>query len=345
MFPCLTHDLPGIGGRLKTVPDDFVVEERLPFEPPGHGEHLFLWIEKRGVSHERLVRHIADSLRCSRRDVGTAGMKDRHAVTRQYVSVPAHCESRLSNVETDDIRLLTTTRNPRKLKTGKLRGNRFRVLLRGVDDDAFERAERIVAAIRQHGFPNYFGSQRFGVEGHTLQTGFDLLQGRKQPKDLPRARRRFLLRLSLSAVQSWLFNRGLASRLQDGLLLTVLAGDVMQVTASGGLFVAEDVSREQERLEAGAISVTGPIFGRKMRRPDGVPATRERELLEEFDLTADDWAGFRRLCPGTRRPFLVQPDDLDITRQAEGLQFEFSLPSGSYATVLLQEFMKHDDTV
>lgn len=339
-LPLLTAELPGVGGRLKCEPEDFTVEEILAFVPAGEGGHLFLYVEKRGVSHEQLVRHIARQLGISRSDVGTAGMKDRHAVTRQFVSVPAECEPKLSDVDGEGVRILDVTRNPRKLKTGKLKGNRFAILLRDVAERAESHADAVAGKIRRLGFPNYFGEQRFGVEGNTLQTGLQLLKGELKPKDLPPARRRFLLRLALSAVQSQLFNVALAKRLQDGLLHTVLAGDVMQVTASGGLFNAEDLRREQPRFEAGEIAVTGPIFGPKMRPPEGDAHRREDALLQELELNADDWNRFARLCPGTRRPYLIRLDDLQVAPQEEGLRFEFTLPAGSYATVLLAEFMK-----
>ena len=134
--PYLTAELPGIGGRLKDRPEDFVVEEVPAYEPCGAGEHLYLWIEKTDVAADHLLNHVARTLGMSVRDVGMAGIKDRRAITRQYVSVPATCEPRIARLETDKIRVLRRARHRNKLRTGHLRGNRFSILVRAVDPDA-----------------------------------------------------------------------------------------------------------------------------------------------------------------------------------------------------------------
>jgi tRNA pseudouridine13 synthase len=201
-------------------------------------------------------------------------------------------------------------------------------------------AQAVAARVATLGFPNYFGEQRFGVEGETAALGLDLLTGRKSPRDIAGSRRKFLLRLGLSAVQSALFNQALAERLTGGLLHRVLPGDVMQVTASGGKFLVDDAAVEQRRFEARETVITGPMFGPKMHQPAGEPAERERRLLERFGLTAECFRQFKSLTPGTRRPYLVWPQEFAVEQEAEGIRFHFTLPSGSYATVLLREFMK-----
>jgi tRNA pseudouridine13 synthase len=339
-MPFLTADLPGIGGVIKQTVEDFVVDEIPAYQPCGEGEHLFLWVEKRGVAAEQLTKHIARTLGISDRDIGVAGLKDRQAVTRQYVSVPAKSADRIPALETDGIHVVSFARHTNKLRTGHLRGNRFTIVVRDVGDDAEAVAQQIAERIADRGFPNYFGSQRFGRDGGTVQTGLDLLTGRLNKSQLRRSRARFLLRLSISAVQSHLFNLALAERLRAELIDRVLAGDVMQVVASGGLFVAEAVAIEQHRFDAGETAVTGPIFGPKMRRPQGEPAVREAAVLHSSGLTIDHFAQFGKLAQGTRRPFLVRPGALLVDLTSEGLKFEFSLPPGVYATTLLREFQK-----
>lgn len=342
-LPYLTADLPGIGGRWKDSVDDFVVEEIPAYEPVGEGEHLFLWIEKRDVAANDLVRHISRALRCSPRDIGMAGMKDRRAITRQYISVPARLAESVPAIQSESIQVLRSARHGNKLKTGHLKGNRFEIVIRDVGDAALERANAIASRIRQLGFPNYYGTQRFGHGGETLQLGLDLLTGRKKSRDIPEGQRRFLLRLSLSAVQSDLFNHALADRLADGLLNRVLAGDVMEVVASGGKFIAENIAAEQPRYDAGEIAVTGPMFGLKMREPGGVPHQREADLLAWSGLGPEHFAKYLNLMSGTRRPYVIRPGDLQITPEPGGLRFAFGLPSGVYATTLLREFMKTDE--
>ncbi len=339
-LPYLTADCPGIGGTLKHQPEDFLVEEIPAYEPAGTGEHLFLWIEKRDTSADQLAGHLARVLQIPRADIGMAGLKDRRAVTRQFVSVPARCESQVPLLETENIRVLKAARHGNKLKTAHLRGNRFSILVRDLAPDAEQTAAKIAERIARAGFPNYFGEQRFGKDGGTLETGLALLRGERSERDLPRSRRKFLLRLALSAVQSELFNQTLARRLKDGSIEHVLPGDVMQVAASGGLFVVEDQPAEQQRFETGEIVPTGPLFGPKMRKPGGEPAGREQEVLDRNQLNDNDFRRFAKLTPGSRRAFLVRPQDLRISPEVEGLRFDVTLPAGVYATTLLREFQK-----
>ncbi|MCA9108476.1 MAG: tRNA pseudouridine(13) synthase TruD [Planctomycetaceae bacterium] len=339
-LPYLTADLPGVGGVIKHEPEDFVVEEQPLYEPCGEGEHLYLWVEKRDISAEILVQHLARSLRIGRELVGVAGLKDRRAVTRQFVSVPAACEVRINDVESDAIRVLKVARHGNKLKTGHLRGNSFDVLIRDMTTDPIKYAEPIADIIRSQGFPNYYGEQRFGFDRETLSLGIDLLTGKKSERDIPRNRRKFLVRLSLSAVQSAIFNEVLRRRIEDRLLTRVLPGDVMQVKATGGPFVAEDLSREQARFEQGEIVISGPMYGRKMRHPTSEVADREHAVLALFGLSPANFAGWKKLLLGTRRPLMMSAEDMRLTEAQQGLRLRFGLDRGTYATSLLREFMK-----
>ncbi|WP_010581622.1 tRNA pseudouridine(13) synthase TruD [Schlesneria paludicola] len=342
-LPYLTADLPGIGGRLKDHPADFVVEEIPAYEPSGAGEHLYLWIEKHDLPHDVLLRRLSKTLEISPNDIGTAGIKDRRAITRQYVSVPARAAARVELLDSPELRVLRTGLHGNKLRTGHQRGNRFTITVREVNEDADQRAVAIADVVRKIGIPNYYGEQRFGREGQTLSLGLDLLAGRATPRDIPFSKRKFLLRLALSSVQSDLFNQALAARLSDGLLQTVLLGDVMDVIESGGKFIVDDVAREQARLDEGLLAVTGPMFGVKMLTPNGVPAEREAMILEQSGLGSADFANYAQLMSGARRPYLIRPGDLVVTPVEQGIQFELSLPAGTYATVLLREFLKTDD--
>lgn len=341
-LPYLTAELPGTGGHLKSTAEDFIVEEVPAYEPCGAGEHLFLWIEKTDTAGEDLLRHVGRALGISPREIGTAGVKDRRAVTRQFLSVPVRCEPSLERIDTDRIRVLRSVRHGNKLRTGHLRGNRFSVRVRGVSGDACSTARTIAERIGRCGFPNYYGDQRFGHEQETLSLGLELLRGTRRPASIPHSRRRFLLRLALSAVQSALFNAVLAERIRDGLLQTVLEGDVMQVAASGGKFVVVDVVAEQKRFDGRETLITGPMFGPEMIAPAEQVADREARVLDAWQLTPEVFTRFSNLTAGTRRPMLVWPDELNIEADASDLRVEFRLPGGAYATSLLREIMKTD---
>ena len=341
--PRLCGDLPGVGGRVKDRPEDFRVEEIPAYQPCGDGEHLFLDVEKTDLPAEGLLDHLAHALHVSRGSIGTAGMKDRRAVTRQWVSVPVSAFDRLDAVgeglpDGTAVRVHEFRRHTNKLKTGHLRGNRFDVLLRGVEADAAERAAAVADRLRTRGFPNGFGDQRFGRDGETLSLGLALLRGERKPASIPPRRRKFLTRLALSAAQSDLFNRCLTDRLSDDTAGTVFDGDVLRVAGSGGLFVAADTAFEQSRVDAGETQVTGPLFGPKMKPPRGTPADREAAVLASAGLPTDAFDRYPKLTSGTRRAYLVRPDELETAAEEDGLRVRFTLPSGSYATVLLREF-------
>jgi len=334
--PLMTADIPGIGGKIKSSPDDFEVEEIPAYEPSGQGDFLYLWIEKRDMGAEYFERQIARRLDIPVGEVGTAGLKDRCAVTRQMVSVPAFVEERLAQLDGDGIKVLRVGRHSNKLKAGHLHGNRFRILIR----DAQVHAGRVhYEAIRDLGMPNYYGTQRFGRDGETLQIGLALLRGEKPARPVRSA---FLKKLALSAVQSALFNHILAQRFRDGLLRRVLPGDVMCKIPFGGMFVAEDVAAEQARFDACEIVTAGPICGRKTFAATNDALQREQAALAAFGLNQSSFNGFGKLLMGTRRHNLVYLPDLAAAIEPDGIRLTFTLPAGSYATVLLRELMKCD---
>jgi tRNA pseudouridine13 synthase len=260
----------------------------------------------------------------------------------------------LPSLEGDGIRVLSVSRHTNKLKPGHLHGNRFRILVRdltpmevgriGNPSYIQEIVEPIVQRIREHGLPNFYGPQRFGREGETARIGLALLRGEPPPESSAgkrlNLRNSFLRKLILSAGQSALFNAYLAERLNDGLLRRVLAGDVMSKWPAGGLFVAEDVGREQERFDARETVTTGPIFGRKTFPAKDEAAARERAILEAAGLSAESFRPFGKLLQGTRRHNLVYVDELNYDVEPDGLRLSFTLPAVSYATVLLREVMK-----
>ncbi len=338
MTQFLTADLPGTGGLLKAVPEDFVVEEIPAYHPSGEGEHLFLTVEKVGITTQEMVRRIGRALGVPPDDIGVAGQKDRQAVARQIVSVRARDIVRASNLVVEGARVLAAARHGNKLRTGHLRGNRFTITLRGVGDGAEEKARAVLDMIGTSWLPNRFGQQRFGTHGDNAEAGAQVLRGERHEVD--RFRRRFLI----SAFQSLLFNRYLDQRLEEGTLHRVISGEVLQRAGTGGLFLcaANELLYNQSRVQMHQIVPTGPMFGHKMFAPEpGSPAAeREAALLASSGVPPSTFDQFGKLAAGTRRPLLARIEGTSARQSGDALVLSFSLPSGSYATVLLEEIMK-----
>lgn len=339
--------------RIKTSPADFVVEEIPAYEPAGDGDHLFVTFRKQGRGTAEVVSDLARGLGIRARDIGVAGLKDKHAVTTQTVSIDRQgakkegegdaakipsrdeFERRLRALSIDNVTVLDARWHRNKLKTGHLRGNRFTILVREVSDipTALARFEEI----SRLGVPNAFGEQRFGPEHRNVARAKEWLSGRDRgPRD-PKARR-----FSFSAWQSYLFNQVLAAREQEGTWATVLEGDLAMKHASGGLFPCTDETTDRARALVGEISATGPMLGAAMRWPDGAPRAIEdrvvRIALEELGVSEDTefLARLSQLGEGTRRPLRQWVENLAATaEQPDGIRVQFVLPSGTYATTVL----------
>jgi len=177
MHPYLTADIPGTGGAIKESPEDFIVSEIPAYEPCGSGEHLYLTIEKRGLTTLEAIRRIAGRLKVSERDVGYAGMKDAVGVTRQTISVQRVKAEDALALQLDGITIRSAIRHTNKLKPGHLKGNRFQITVRGIAPHAAETAGAVLDVLRRRGVPNWFGYQRYGAQGNSHLVGAALLRG------------------------------------------------------------------------------------------------------------------------------------------------------------------------
>ncbi len=334
----ITEGIAPVSGVLKSVPEDFVVEE-IPDGPvSGAGEHLYVWLEKRDLAAHLLLQRLQRALNLDAREIGTAGMKDARAVTRQHVSLPARVEGRIAQIEDDNIRVLRVERHDAKLKTGHAQGNIFRVRVRGVPAGDVERARSIIERLAVTGVPNYFGAQRFGRDGSTLALGRRLFAGEKADASA------MLTRLALSAVQSSLFNACLTARIVDGMFERVLRGDVIADRKLGIVSVAIDAEAEEVRSRAGRVATLGPMFGPKMREARHEVAEREAAVLTASGLTRASFMPHRHLVPGTRRPYRIWLDTPSFETVDDGFVVGFTLPAGAYATVVLNEVVQNGVT-
>jgi tRNA pseudouridine13 synthase len=321
---------------LRSVPEDFCVDEMPLYRPSGSGDHTFIHIEKRLRTTEDVAHVLARFAGARTRDVGYAGRKDRVALTTQWYSVPTLDPERARQLVLPGVRVLDAIRHGHKLRTGHLRGNRFRIFIREIDERQSDAAILRLEEIRRVGMPNRFGAQRFGRDGQNAERGRRLLRGKRSRED--RRNARFLL----SALQAEVFNAVLEDRKLP--LDAVDPGEVAMVHASGGCFVVEDLEREAARAAVFEISATGPIFGTKVLEAEGEAGLREQRVLERFEVLPEKLSVPRGIrLRGARRALRVRPGAATAERRDDGLLLRFSLPPGSYATVLIEEMLESRD--
>lgn len=287
-----------------------------------------------------VARDLARAFGVDQRGVGYAGMKDRHAITTQTISLPVpiavDVEPILTKLALPGVEILGSKRHDNKLKPGHLDGNRFRIRLRcpSLEDALFIRAKLQETARR--GAPNFFGPQRFGRDGTNPTRALAWLAGKERgPRD------RHEQRLLFSALQSMLFNQVLEHRIANETWTTVLPGDLAKKHDSGGLFLVPNDGPEfddaKARAAALAISATGPMFGAKMRWPEGIVKDLELAVLTNVlpELTRLD--DFRAHGEGTRRSLRMELTEFEAADpDASGmLTVSFVLPKGGYATTVL----------
>ncbi len=340
-LPFVTADLPGSGGTVRAVPEDFRVDEIPAYLPAGAGPHLYVRVEKRGRTTRDALRTLARALGVPERDAGFAGMKDKDAVTTQWLSFPVAKDPDPALLAAPGLAVLEVSRHANKLRPGHVRANVFSLLVRGGDA---ARAAAVSEALAARGLPNFFGPQRFGTEGRNAEVGRALLSGEETPEVRHAARDRFLRRLSISAYQSLLFNLWLAERMADGLFAAALAGDVMKKLDTGGLFTCDDPAADGPRVARFEISPAGPMFGHKLRPAAGEALLREERILAADGMTLEGFARGGGEAEGTRRAARL-PARVEIEPEGDGYRARFELPKGSYATVILRELVKGEAEV
>ena len=334
-------------------------------QPSGQGSHCWLWVEKTSANTDWVAGQLARAYGCSARDVGFAGMKDRHAVTRQWFSLPiplpwpksasadhaadssAEPAAVSSLLPTDTgieagieagiegVRILQTSRHEKKLRRGILRGNRFRILVRQLQGDSGT-LEAKLNQIKQLGVPNYFGPQRFGFGGANVERAVHWLQhgGR-----LPRAKRS----IYLSALRSFLFNQVLAQRVSDGSWNTLLAGELAMLDGTHSIFLCDTLDEVlEQRCRDFDLHPTGPLPGTGGMTAANVALALQQKILAPY---ADCIASLDRFgVDAERRSLRLRVEGLSWEIQQDNLLLEFSLPAGAYATVVLRELINETES-
>ncbi len=325
-----------IEARIRATPEDFVVDELDAFAPSGSGEHLLLTVRKRGMNTAFAAKRIAQWAGVPESSIGYAGLKDRHALTRQRFSVhlPKKIAPATDTLEDDELRVLDAQWHSRKLPRGALAGNRFALTLREIagEPDAIDARLHAIAA---RGVPNYFGEQRFGHGAGNIDAALAMFGGRR----MDRAKRSILL----SAARSALFNRVLAARVASGSWDAALDGEVWILDGSRSVFGPEAFDDTlAARLAAGDIHTSAPLWGKGELRSEAAARALELDAIEDPRSLALrsglEAAGLRQERRAARLPVRALawswPD-------ARTLRLAFELPVGSYATAVLDEIGLH----
>lgn len=304
-------------GILKQQNADFEVTE-LPLTPPSGvdaDEHIWLYIEKNGANTAWVAKRIAQLANVKEMDVGYAGMKDRHAISRQWFSVylPRVEAPDFTQLNDHEITVLEQTRHSKKLRRGELLGNRFVIRLRDVKGNQTA-IEHNLEQIKALGVPNYFGQQRFGHDGNNIEAGRAMLAGET------RIKQRNKKSIYLSAIRSLLFNEVLAARIEQGHWGQTLAGDWL--------------NDEQQP--------TGPMWGRGRSAASAQALEIEQQIIAKYAALADglEHAGLKQ----ERRDLVSKPQALSWQWQPSNertdLTLSFTLAAGHYATSVLKEVLE-----
>lgn len=322
-----------VSGVLREKDEDFKVFEHLSFELTGEGEHLFLLIEKENCNTEWVAKQLQKSFNIDSKAMGYAGKKDRHSVSRQWFSVQLpgiifdEAEIR-EKVDNDQFRLVEFSRHNKKLRRGAIAFNHFEILITQVKGELDANSE---LSLRDNGFPNYFGYQRFGIDSSNLPKAEKMLKSEIKVKS--RDKKSMLI----SASRSFLFNLQLAKRVEDKSWNKALEGDCFNLQGSKSYFSAQEGEFGlQSRLDSNDIHVSGWLPGNQKSEASSVALQSETDSISLFDAWFDGFKKHR--IDSARRAFRVVPDKLKITQESDAIRLSFNLPTGAFATSLIREF-------
>lgn len=295
-------------------PEDFIVEEVIKLKKC-NGGYLYVRVKKRNWNTIDLINLISSKLNIRRKDIGFAGIKDRNAITTQYISINNRSIERMNNLRIKDVELTPLFYGNKPIRMGDLIGNKFIINL-GFKAKKIDFIE------------NYFGKQRFSknnieVARCILKKNFkkacELINHRDVNNHLSLNKNDFigalkkidktLLGLIVGSYQSYLFNR----------------------------YVSDYLKSFKD-----SYSHNGYVFIKKIKRNKGINLLSfdnyddYLDYLKEDDLNENDL--IIRSMPdllflGNKRKLFVKVSNF----KAKGNTVEFSLPKGSYATVVISK--------
>ncbi len=313
--------------RIRERPEDFVVDEILGFEPSGDGEHDLLKIRKTSANTAWVARRLAVFAGIPARDVGYAGLKDRHAITTQWFSVRRAGATDWQSFDAEGVEVLEVHPHRRKLRRGAHQANAFRIALRPVADSPSpavvdERLQTIAAG----GVPNYFGEQRFGRGGANIDLARALFAGERMKRD-----RRSI---AISAARALLFNTILDERVSSGNWALVVGGDLVNLDGSGSVF-AESGENLGERLDELDIHPTGSLWGSGAPLGSGEASRIESSAVQGHMDLCDGLVALR--IDAASRPLRMRVRQLEWQIDKDAVRLQFELGRGCYATAVLRE--------
>jgi len=328
---------PNVTGDLRTTKEDFKVFEILPFSPCGEGEHLLIKIRKTGLNTLMVVRHLANYFSVKENLVSYAGLKDRFAVTEQWfgVHLPGKQVYDLANFIVDGVKVLEYSRHNKKLKIGALTGNRFEITLRNVSNSG-ELARRW-QAITSFGVPNYFGEQRFGIDGGNIDRAKALFSGQKVKDKKKKS-------MYLSAARSFLFNQQINSRLLNDSFEKLAVGDVMMLAGTQSVFPLEQIDDDiTRRFNEKDIDITASMWGAGKLMTTGEPLAQELTLIQEYADFCQGLIKFGLKQERRRIRLVISEANIDVDKGNAMVNLSFNLASGCFATTVLRELLMYSD--
>lgn len=346
MLPELSflYGKPQSTGLLRYQKSDFKVFEQLPFLPCGEGEHLFIHIRKTGANTVFVARELAKYFKVKEQLVSYAGLKDRFAITEQWfgVHVPGKQVYDLSELNIEGVEVLSYKRHNKKLRTGALTGNRFELILRDVTElkALHERWQNII----EQGVPNYFGEQRFGIDGGNIDKALSLFSGTKVKDKKKRG-------MYLSAARSTIFNDIINARIKENSFSKVRSGDVMMLAGTQSVFHLDEVDDTiKQRFDDKDVDITATMWGAGELMTSGGPEALEQQIADKHSEFSQGLPRFGLKQERRRIRLVVDdadievlPNDVSDNESLSTVKISFSLAAGSYATTVLRELLIYKD--
>ncbi len=331
---------PVISGLLKSLPEDFKVTENLGFEPQGEGEHLFLWIEKSRLTTHELIDRVASDFSVKPRDIGYSGLKDKIAVTRQWLSL--YLPGKMTKLEIPDIseyKLLSHAWHPKKLRPGTHRSNYFEVMVRNVETLPKTSLQQL-DFIRSQGMANYFGQQRFGRRNDNVEKALQAFNSDRRARKLSRNKRS----LYVSALRSYLFNCVLYSRIEQGYWPKPVPGDVFMLSGSRSIFYQSVDDALLERYTQMDLSSTISLYGIGSRLLQHDALKLEDQVMGEYGEIRHCLIQQKAKLQMRATRVAVQGLELNHDAVNRTLQIKINLARGSYFTSFLDHFIDTENS-